>query len=131
MVMVGGGINDSVALSTADLGTAVSQGIQVSLQSAGAVLVRSDLLAVPEAVLLSRQTLRTIKQNLFWAFGYNTAALPIAVAGLLNPPISAFAMALSSTLVITNSMRLARFDPRKTISRGTSNRRQGTGITGL
>lgn len=117
VVMVGDGINDSVALSTADLGIAVSQGTQVSLQSADAVLVRSDLLAIPEAVLLSRQTLRTIKQNLFWAFGYNTAALPIAVAGLLNPLISAFAMALSSTLVITNSMRLARFNPQKTISR--------------
>lgn len=117
VVMVGDGINDSVALSTADLGIAVSQGTQVSLQSADAVLIRSDLLAIPEAVLLSRQTLRTIKQNLFWAFGYNTAALPIAVAGLLNPLISAFAMALSSTLVITNSMRLARFNPQKTISR--------------
>ena len=117
VVMVGDGINDSVALSTADLGIAVSQGTQVSLQSADAVLVRSDLLAIPEAVLLSRQTLRTIKQNLFWAFAYNTGAIPIAVAGLLNPLISTLAMALSSTLVISNSMRLARFDPRRTISR--------------
>ena len=85
------------------------QGTDIALKSADVIIVRDDLMAVPDAVRLSRATLRTIRMNLIWAFGYNVAAIPLAAAGLLNPLIAAAAMALSSTLVVANSLRLRSF----------------------